>query len=68
MVFPPCRFRSKVYTKDDIQLGKKIATGGFGAVFLADLQQEDGSLLPVVVKKATDFGPAEVSSGGCILT
>jgi len=38
-------------TQDDIILGRKLATGGFGTVFLGDLRKEDGTLVPVVVKK-----------------
>ena len=37
-------------------LGKQLATGGFGTVYLASLMDEDGSATPVVVKKAKDFG------------
>lgn len=41
-------------------LGKKLASGGFGAVFLGELRQPDGTMLPVVIKKASEFGAAEV--------
>ncbi|KAF5828503.1 hypothetical protein DUNSADRAFT_17500 [Dunaliella salina] len=47
------------YGKEDIILGRKMATGGFGTVFFGDLRKEDGSLVPVVVKKAKEFGQAE---------
>eukprot|EP00983_Pelagomonas_calceolata_P092442 1157664-Pelagomonas_calceolata.AAC.4 len=36
---------------EDIILGRKLATGGFGTVFLGDLRKEDGTKVPVVVKK-----------------
>ncbi|KAG1678257.1 hypothetical protein FOA52_013877 [Chlamydomonas sp. UWO 241] len=54
------RMRSQVYTKEDITLGKQLATGGFGTVYKATLQLKDGSSIPVVVKKAKEFGEAEV--------
>lgn len=41
-------------------MGKQLAAGGFGTVFLASLMEADGSATPVVVKKAKDFGEAEV--------
>uniref|UniRef100_A0A7S3VTM9 Protein kinase domain-containing protein n=1 Tax=Dunaliella tertiolecta TaxID=3047 RepID=A0A7S3VTM9_DUNTE len=47
------------YGKEDIILGRKLATGGFGTVFLGDLRKEDGTKVPVVVKKAKEFGQAE---------
>lgn len=39
--------------QDDIQLGRQLATGGFGTVYRANLREEDGSLTPVVVKKVS---------------
>lgn len=55
------RMKAKVYVREDFQIGRKIATGGFGTVYRAiatdpDTQEE----LPVVLKKATEFGEAEV--------
>lgn len=54
------RKNAKVYTKEDIVLGRALATGGFGTVYLASLIEENGKQTPVVVKKAKDFGEAEV--------
>lgn len=48
-------FGDNAYTKDDIKLGRKVATGGFGTVFRGEL--EDGT--SVIVKKAKEFGEAE---------
>jgi hypothetical protein len=39
--------------QDDINLGKKLATGGFGSVFLGQLKEEDGSEQMVIVKKVS---------------
>ncbi|KAK9816689.1 hypothetical protein WJX72_003731 [[Myrmecia] bisecta] len=51
----------KVYTKDDIKLGRKLAVGGFGTVYRGDLYSDDkGSPKEVIVKKAKEFGAAEV--------
>jgi len=56
------RIGAKVYCKEDFQIGRKIATGGFGTVYLADLLDPEipEAPVPVVVKKATEFGEAEV--------
>jgi serine/threonine protein kinase len=45
------RQKQKVYTKEDIVLGRQLATGGFGTVYKAELLEADGSKTPVVVKK-----------------
>jgi len=50
---------SRAYSKDDIVLGRKLATGGFGTVYRGDLTTADGSVVPVIVKKAKEFGQAE---------
>ncbi len=50
----------KVFSKDDIVMGRKLATGGFGTVFKAELKEENGTLSPVIVKKAKEYGEAEV--------
>jgi hypothetical protein len=34
-----------------VGLGRQLATGGFGTVYKATLKEEDGSEMPVVVKK-----------------
>ena len=57
---PIQRFRAKAYGKEDIKMGKKLATGGFGTVYLGELvDPDDGKVTPVVVKKAKEFGEAE---------
>jgi hypothetical protein len=48
-----------MHMQDDIVLGRKLATGGFGTVFEGKLKMQDGSMLPVIVKKAKEFGQAE---------
>lgn len=45
------------YGKDDIKLGRKLATGGFGTVFRGELLDSGEQ---VIVKKAKEFGEAEV--------
>lgn len=40
-------------------MGRKIATGGFGTVYLAEMG-EGQQRRQVIVKKATEFGEAEV--------
>lgn len=58
---PLQRAAATAYTKDDIVLGKKVATGGFGTVYQAELiDPKNGSSRPVILKKATEFGEAEV--------
>lgn len=53
------RKAAKVYGKEDVILGKKLATGGFGTVYRGDLVAEDGTTTPIIVKKAKEFGQAE---------
>lgn len=58
---PLQQVRSKVYGKEDFDMGKKLASGGFGTVYRAKLMdgaQGDGGR-EVIVKKATEFGEAE---------
>ena len=58
---PLQRLRAPVIDRDDIVIGRKIATGGFGTVYRAELIDPDTQrTVPVVVKKATEFGEAEV--------
>lgn len=45
------------YGKDDIKLGRKLATGGFGTVFRGELLDSGEQ---VIVKQAKEFGEAEV--------
>lgn len=40
-----------LWPQDDIILGRKLATGGFGTVFRADLKEGDGTTTPVILKK-----------------
>lgn len=51
---------AKAYGMEDLVLGKRLGSGGFGSVFKAQLKEEDGTMQPVVVKKAKEFGEAEV--------
>lgn len=44
-------------------MGRKLATGGFGTVYKATLREDDQPR-PVIIKKATEFGEAEVRVGG----
>ena len=37
--------------QEDIKLGRKLATGGFGTVFRAELFDEEDKPSPIVVKK-----------------
>ena len=58
---PLQRATSKPYSRDDFKIGKKMATGGFGTVYKAELTCPDtGEVETVVVKKAKEFGEAEV--------
>lgn len=58
---PLQRLSSPIYGRDDITIDKKIATGGFGTVFLAKLTDPDTQKsFNTIVKKATEFGEAEV--------
>ncbi|PSC67135.1 Serine threonine-kinase chloroplastic [Micractinium conductrix] len=57
---PLQRARSKVYGKEDFDMGRKLASGGFGTVYKAELVvDEEGTRREVIVKKATEFGEAE---------
>ena len=58
---PLQRLRARAYGREDIAVGKKIATGGFGTVYRADVTDpESGETFAAIVKKATEFGEAEV--------
>eukprot|EP00803_Ostreobium_quekettii_P001794 evm.model.scf_816.3 EVM.evm.TU.scf_816.3 scf_816:24362-31618(-) len=50
----------KVHTRNDIRLGRKLAAGGFGIVYKGELKEGNGRTRDVVVKKAKEFGEAEV--------
>ena len=41
----------RLRVQEDIKLGRKIATGGFGTVFKGDLFDQDDKASPVIVKK-----------------
>jgi len=56
---PIQRLWAPTYCRDDIQVGRKIAAGGFGTVYQADLVTGE-SEKSVFVKRATEFGEAEV--------
>ncbi|KAL4422647.1 hypothetical protein ABPG75_008844 [Micractinium tetrahymenae] len=57
---PLQRARSKVYAKEDFDMGKKLASGGFGTVYRATLRDPDGGApRDVIIKKAKEFGEAE---------
>ena len=54
---PLQRITTPVYCIDDVKVGRKIATGGFGSVYSGRLVENDK---PIILKKATEFGEAEV--------
>ena len=54
--------RGRGVTRSDVAVGRRIATGGFGSVFRATLTLPGEGAAPpraVILKKATEFGPAE---------
>uniref|UniRef100_A0A061RFC8 Serine threonine-protein kinase chloroplastic-like n=1 Tax=Tetraselmis sp. GSL018 TaxID=582737 RepID=A0A061RFC8_9CHLO len=62
-IFEPLQreLSSRVYDKEDFKIVKKLAEGGFGSVYRAQLRSADGGAAKdVIVKKATEFGEAEV--------
>jgi hypothetical protein len=40
--------------QDDLKLGKRLGSGGFGSVYKATLTNEDGTTTPVIVKKVRE--------------
>lgn len=42
--------------QNDLKLGKLLGSGGFGSVYKATLSQDDGSTVPVIVKKVRRAG------------
>ena len=51
--------------QEDFDMGRKLASGGFGTVYKAELVvDEEGTRREVIVKKATEFGEAEVRATG----
>ncbi|GIM05771.1 hypothetical protein Vretimale_10236 [Volvox reticuliferus] len=57
---PMKRKESTAIDKNDIILGKRLGTGGFGTVFKGELKEEKGGRTPIIIKKAKEFGEAEV--------
>lgn len=51
--------RGRGVTRSDLAVGRRIATGGFGSVFRATLAVPGEEPRPVILKKASEFGPAE---------
>ncbi|PNH01077.1 Serine/threonine-protein kinase stt7, chloroplastic, partial [Tetrabaena socialis] len=60
LLAPIRRKQSKAIDKNDIILGKRLGTGGFGTVFKGELKEAGGVKTPIIVKKAKEFGEAEV--------
>eukprot|EP00889_Picochlorum_renovo_P003143 jgi/Picre1/30173/NNA_005542.t1 len=54
---PLQRVTTPVYCIDDVKVGRKIASGGFGSVYSGRLVESD---TPIILKKAIEFGEAEV--------
>ncbi|PNW87375.1 hypothetical protein CHLRE_02g120250v5 [Chlamydomonas reinhardtii] len=57
---PLKRKQTKAIDKNDIVLGKRLGTGGFGTVFKGELKEEGGVKTSIIIKKAKEFGEAEV--------
>jgi serine/threonine protein kinase len=58
---PLQRARARAYTRDDLAVGRRLAVGGFGTVYRGELADpESGAARPVIAKRATEFGEAEV--------
>ena len=53
--------RQRAVGKSDLSLGRKLGSGAFGSAFKATLAPEEpgGEPVPVIVKKAKEFGEAE---------
>jgi hypothetical protein len=51
------------FVQDDIVLGKKLATGGFGSVYRGFLNTVDGGQLPIIVKKVRPAGLKQSRAG-----
>lgn len=58
-IFAPLERRLRPsLSKDDLKLGKKLGEGAYGSVFRATIDDKPGE--EFVVKKATEFGAAEI--------
>ncbi|GLC41994.1 Serine/threonine-protein kinase STN7, chloroplastic [Pleodorina starrii] len=57
---PLKRKEARAIDKNDIILGKRLGTGGFGTVYKGELKEEGGGRTPIIIKKAKEFGEAEV--------
>ncbi len=52
--------------QENVRLGKKLATGGFGTVYRADLvDDESGDVRAVIVKKVWQTRRARCPAHGC---
>jgi hypothetical protein len=52
--------------QEDINLGRRLATGGFGTVYKAELKDGSGATIPVIVKKVVGSG-GSVGGGEAIM-
>lgn len=59
IVAPLNRIKEHAFTKTDFRVGRRLATGGFGEVYSAELLQEQNKSR-VILKRAKGFGEAEV--------
>lgn len=57
---PLQRFQTPAYCLDDVKVGKKLAVGGFGTVYMGELLSGKAATKKIILKKATEFGEAEV--------
>jgi serine/threonine protein kinase len=57
---PLQRLQTPAYCLDDVKVGKKLAVGGFGTVYTGELLYGKAANTKVILKKATEFGEAEV--------
>ena len=58
---PLQRLKTPSYCIDDVKVGRKLATGGFGTVYTGELLRGNSrETTKIILKKATEFGEAEV--------
>lgn len=55
-----------MHTQEDVILGRKLATGGFGTVYRGELLCRDGSKMPIIIKKVQGRGGMHTCTG-CVL-